>query len=443
LTAPTLTASKVDRLSHAVRVHAAASSPSAPPATEQRPHDPYLRQTLGIDTLDTPHGPVFVRDDWYAPDHAHGALPLSAALEAPMAALAQLLPAPARRANVASVPNRGTAASRRVAAETGCELAERCSTLRPSRLAFFDIETTGLSGGSGTYVVLAGLGSFEPDGFRLRQYFLADVAHERAMLTLLAGDLARFDGIVTYNGRAFDVPVVDARFAMAHVPSPCAALALVDLLHAVRRLYRHRLPGCRLAEAERRLLRIERLDDIPGSLIPSLYFDYVRHGRIAPLRPVFRHNADDVLSLAGILARVVGLLTSDGLDPSDAVAVARWRERMVEPERALPLYRSALPWLEGGEDYAWAATRCARLLRRTGARDEAAAIWSKLWDAGDQASGLELAKHYEHHGRDVAAAEAITLALIAAQRGTAAPGCDLEALELRLARIRRKGQSLR
>src|SRR6185295_4954081 len=180
-------------------------------------------------------------------------------------------------------------------------------------LAFFDIETTGLSGGTGSYIVLAGLGSYEraaagePLAFRMRQYFLADIAHERAMLSMLADDLRRFDGLVTYNGRAFDMPFVQTRMTLARLPYPCDGLPHFDLLHVVRRLYRHRMPGCRLAEAERRLLRIDRPDDVPGSLIPAIYFDYLRAGRVSPLRGVFRHNAEDVLSLTGILASLARL----------------------------------------------------------------------------------------------------------------------------------------
>lgn len=360
-----------------------------------------LASILGVATHDTPDGPAFIRDDWYAFDYEHGALALSAPFDAPAEAFAHVL---------------------------GAETAPH-----PSRLAYFDIETTGLSGGTGTYIVLAGLGSFEPDGFRLRQYFLADIAFERAMLALMAADLARFEGIVTYNGRAFDVPCVEARLTLARLRSPCDGMTHFDLLHAVRRLYKHRMPGCRLAEAERRLLRIQRPDDIAGSLIPALYFDYVRAGRAAPLRGVFRHNAEDVLSLVVLLAAVAGLLSGGPLDPEDAVAVARWWERAGDPARAIPLYREALPWLEGGDDWPWAASRYAALCKRGGASGVAAALWAKLWAAGDRAAALELAKHHEHHARDFAAAETITLAMIV--------GCapdEVGALEVRLARIRRK-----
>jgi uncharacterized protein YprB with RNaseH-like and TPR domain len=345
---------------------------------------------------------VFVRDDWYPLEHLHGRLPLSAPLAAPPDALSQLC---------------------------GGDVEPSAT-----RLAFFDIETTGLAGGTGTYVVVAGLGSYEDGAFRMRQYFLADIAHERAMLAMLVDDLARFEGIVTYNGRSFDLPFVDARLTLARLASPWAAMPHADLLHAVRRLYRHRLPGCKLAEAERKLLRFERPDDIPGWLIPSLYFDYIRAGRAAPLRGVLRHNAEDVLSLTGVLACAARLLTGDDtLDPDDAISAGRWWERVRQPLRAGALYRRALPWLEGGDDWAWVASRHAAIARRHFSRDEALPLWRALWAQGDRRAGLELAKHYEHHARDLGAALEVTQALT---DGASAP--DAGALAVRAARIERK-----
>jgi uncharacterized protein YprB with RNaseH-like and TPR domain len=336
---------------------------------------------LRADWHDTTKGPVFVRDDWFPLDHPHGNATLGCALDIDATTLSLL-------ATGGDVPH-------------------------ASRLAFFDIETTGLSGGTGTYMVLAGVGSYEtagpgdPPAFRMRQYFLADIAHEHAMLDMLSSDLARFDGIVTYNGRAFDVPFVETRLALARLRSPVARMPHLDLLHPLRRLYKHRMPACRLSDAERRILRIERMDDVPGALIPHIYFDYVRAGRVGALRGVFRHNAEDVLSLVGVLAGLARLIVGEGLDPDDAVAVARWWETRGDETRAAWLYRGALPWLVGGDDWAWAAARHARICRRAGERTEAALLWWKLWESGDRDAGLALAKHLEHHARDYAAALAV------------------------------------
>jgi len=388
---------RLERLRAAVR-HQNPRSAQPPPASL-----PPIREILRGDWHETPHGHAFVREEWLPLDHRHGRIELGAPLAASQRALAALA---------------------------------RGGSPHPSRLGFFDIETTGLAGGTGTYIILAGLGWFEDGAFRLRQYFLADVGAERAMLALLAQDLGRLGGLVTYNGRAFDVPLTSARFTLTRTPAPLARLAHIDLLHPVRRLYAHRMPGCRLAEAERRLLKLERPDDIPGALIPSLYFDYVRAGRAAPLRAVFAHNADDVLSMAGILAAVARLLEGPEREPEDAVAVARWLEREGDEPAALALYRDALPWLEGGDDWRWAALRYARICRRAGARPEAAALWARLWEAGERDAGLPLAKHLEHHDRDFGAAESVVLALL--QR---CPPADEPALLRRLERIRRRAQS--
>lgn len=393
-----------------MRFAVAAHVPAAPAPTPEGRRPERLRapidRILGGEWRETSQGPVFVKEAWFPLEHRHGTEALGAVLSATPESLGTLL-------GGAAAPH-------------------------PSRLAFLDIETTGLSTGAGTYMILAGLGAFdsEADAFRLRQYFLADVACERSMLALVAADLAGCEGVVTYNGRAFDMPFVQTRMTLARLHCPSHERAHFDLLHAVRRLYAHRMPGCRLAEAERRLLRIERFDDIAGSLIPSLYFDYVRAGRASPLRAVFRHNADDVLSLAGILAAVARLFDRGDLDPEDAVAVARWWELAREPARAAPLYRTALPWLEGGDDWRWAAARHAMVCKRTGEREEAAGFWRRLWEEeGDRRAGLELAMHREHYARDLPAAEEVARALLVRC-------ADHERIGLghRLARIRRKLQ---
>jgi uncharacterized protein YprB with RNaseH-like and TPR domain len=385
---------KLARLRHAVAVHAERRQAAPPPL----PVPGLLEREVGGEWLDTADGRVFVRDEWYPLDHLHGPLPLAAPLTIPAEVLALLARGDAPAAH---------------------------------RLAFFDIETTGLSGGAGTYVILAGLGTFEDDGFRLRQYFLADVGREAAMLQALRTDLARFEGVVTYNGRSFDMPMLAGRLAMIRLEPP--ALSHIDLLHPVRRLFGHRMPGCTLGEAERRLLRTERWDDVPGRQIPGLYFEYARAGRVEQLRPVFRHNAEDVMSLVAVLAEVGRLVNGEALDPEDAAASARWWEAAGDCARARALYEPALPWLVGTDDWAWAAYRHARLCKRAGLRAQAEALWRELWAGGDRRAALELAKHLEHRARDFAGAERIALALLAG-----APAAEEALLRHRLERLRRK-----
>lgn len=409
---PAAKAATLERLRRAV---AEATARAGPPGAVRRPAPPLERELPPLERIlggawhETESGRVFARDEWFPLGHQHGNGRLASVAHADAVVLGRL--------------------------------ARAESPLRAERLAYFDIETTGLAGGSGTYIVVAGVGSFEmagegvPPAFRLRQYFLADIGAERAMLEMLAADLGRFDGLVTYNGRAFDVPCLEVRMTMARVASPVRELAHIDLLHGVRRLYRHRMPACRLPEAERRLLRLHRPDDIPGWLIPSLYFDYQRLGRVAPLRSVLRHNADDVLSMVGVLTVLAKLIGGEPEDAEDVAAVARWWEHEGDEERARRLYRAALPWLEGGDDWAWAAERYAALCKRAGEREEAARIWRSLWERGSRAAGLELAKDLEHRLRAPGEAAAIVASLVA-EGGLAAT--EEAALRHRLARLQRK-----
>lgn len=360
-----------------------------------------IQEILNGEWQETEVGLAFVKETRFEPDRHHGKAPLGALLGLPPETLAMLL---------------------------GGSVATH-----PSELAFFDVETTGLSGGTGTYVFLAGLGSFVEGAFLLRQYFLADMESERAMLSLLVRDLSRFKGLVSYNGRAFDMPLLETRMTLSRLRNPCRNQNHLDLLHTVRRLYRRRWPSCRLADAEKHLLGVERVDDMPGHLIPSCYFDYIRAGRASQLKRVFRHNADDILSIACCLAFVGALFSRANLDGSDALALAHWWELRADVERAKGYYRAALPLLYGSPEWAWAARRYATILKRAGSIEDAVELWRRLWGEGDPEAGLELAKHWEHREHDFAAAEAAAAALL--ERSSEA---ERLALEHRLARILRK-----
>lgn len=415
-----------ERLRQAVAVHTKASSgkpsgePSGSPVTEEgldprrspheSPRDPpdrsesarqVLEELLGGTWHETDGGPVFIRDEIYPSDHVHGRLALNALLDRSRSTLSDVL----REDQVPAI----------------------------SKLGFLDLETTGLSAGTGTYFFLAGLGAYTESGFRVRQYFLADLRHERAMLAALAHDLRQLDAVVTYNGQCFDLPCIDTRMLLAREASPIGDLMSFDLLYAVRRLYRHRLPTCRLADAEESLLRFERRDDLPGWMAPSIYFDYLRAGRIAPLRGVMRHNSDDILSLAALLAHLALLFDQKDLDPRDTAALARWWEYANQTERARSLYDAALPSLEGLDDWGWAAQRHALLCKRAGERGTAAGLWTRLWAQGNRRAGLELAMHLEHHARDLIGAESVTRDLLAK-----AEEQDHAALHHRLQRIEQK-----
>ncbi len=174
----------------------------------------------------------------------------------------------------------------------------------PEKWCFLDTETTGLAGGSGTYAFLVGVGRITPQGFRVRQFFMRDFGEEASQLSALAEHLKQFEVMITYNGRTYDQPLLETRFRMVRQRPPFTSLEHLDLLFGARRLWNLRFDSCRLVELENQILGVERQGDLPGELIPYVYFEYVRTHEIFRLLPVFHHNAIDILTLACLTAIV-------------------------------------------------------------------------------------------------------------------------------------------
>ena len=288
----------------------------------------------------------------------------------------------------------------------------------PSNWLFLDLETTGLSGGAGTYAFLIGVGWLEPDGFRVRQFFLRELADERALLEAVSPLLQRAALLVTYNGKVFDAPVLETRYRLARLPFALADKPHLDLLYPARRLWRLRWDSLRLLALERNLLRFERPEDIPGELIPGLYFDYLRNGDEGPLRAVFRHNLEDVVTLAALAGRALQLAAEPETaseDPTEFFALGRLFERHRQLERARTLYelalrRGAAPALEPRVRY-----RLSLLCKRQRDYKQAVALWHELAAANgnlrerDRLAVYEqLAICYEHRLDDREAATEVT-----------------------------------
>jgi uncharacterized protein YprB with RNaseH-like and TPR domain len=303
----------------------------------------------------------------------------------------------------------------------------------PERWAFLDTETTGLAGGSGTVAFLVGVGVISPGGFDLKQYFLREPAEEASMLAALANDLSRFDVLVTYNGKSFDVPLLETRFVMNRRKAPFTRLKHVDLLYGARRLWRLKLESCRLQELEKRILGHERVGDVGGGFIPNLYFDYLRNGDAAPLEPVLFHNAIDILSQACLTAVIPQAIRQpERLKHGEELAgVARWFRNEDRLEEAASLMRLALkkPMCD---ELVWETLwQLADIERKLGRHDAALASWSELSTVANpyQMQALErLAMHYERREKNVALALEFTLAALAIARTPA-----LEKREARLA----------
>ena len=269
---------------------------------------------------------------------------------------------------------------------------------------FLDTETTGLAGGAGTAAFLIGVGYVEGDRFRVRQYFMRDYHEEAALLQALGEDLARFRRIVTFNGKMFDLPLLEARYRLNRMRFPLSGAPHFDLLHPARRLWKARLESCRLQWLEAQLIGLRRAGDIAGELIPQVYFDWVRRRDARALVKVFRHNRDDIVSLAALSILACQWVEDHRAeDPRDVLSLARVLERARLYERSDAQYRRAA-------DHGHGPLRNAALLglaaRSKRARDfaEAAGLWAAAAEAGEPLAMHELAMHHEHRTHDLEAA---------------------------------------
>jgi uncharacterized protein YprB with RNaseH-like and TPR domain len=248
----------------------------------------------------------------------------------------------------------GTLATRLEEAAAGAALV--AGEPAPLPFVFFDLETTGLSGGAGTYAFLAGCGWFDDAGaFVTRQYLLVRFADERSLLASVAAELARAGALVSFNGKSFDRPLLETRFLYHRLDWTGARRPHVDMLHVARRFWRRHdgVPaaatapeaGCSLIALERHLLGTIRRGDVPGFEIPSRYFHFVRTGDARRLRAVFEHNRLDLLSLAALTVRVLHLVRvgPDGTDdPREALALGWLYARGGLERRAHGAYQRAV-----------------------------------------------------------------------------------------------------
>ena len=315
------------------------------------------------------------------------------------------------------------------------------------RAVFLDTETTGLAGGAGTAAFLIGIGWVDGERFRVRQYFMRDYHEEGALLHALAEELKRFDRLVTFNGKMFDVPLLDARFRLNRGRFPLAGAPHLDLLHPARRLWKARLESCRLQSLEAELMGLRRHGDIAGEEIPNVYFDWVRRRDARMLARVFEHNRQDIVSLAA-LAVLACQWVEDGQaeDARDIYSLARVLERGRLYARSEAEYQRALA--AGSELVRGPALlRLAWRAKRAGEYERAAELWAEAGEAGEVEGWRELAMHHEHRSRSFdRALEAVErgLALVEplAERDRRA-WHQAEALVRRKRRIRRKQQRLR
>ncbi len=318
------------------------------------------------------------------------------------------------------------------------------------RLVFFDIETTGLSGGAGTLAFLCGVAWFDDEGLRVRQFFLSGPAGEKAMLAGLADVFRDASLLVTYNGRTFDVPLMETRWAFHRAAAPTDGMPHFDMLPPARRLWGRswidEKTSCSLSTLERSVLGFHRLGDVPGFEIPARYFQFLRTGDPELIAGVLDHNRHDLVSLAVITAHALWLVREGPLacrEPAEQVALGRVYERAGDNARAIEAYEAAASSRER-DVRRHALARLAVLLRRESRFDAAAAAWQSVLDlapsratmtALERRAAEALAIHHEHRARDLTTAERYAKSLSADARGR-----EQQDVERRLHRLSSKIQ---
>ena len=301
------------------------------------------------------------------------------------------------------------------------------STESPRRTVFIDLETTGLSGGAGTVAFLVGCGYFDLGAFQVRQFLLLSHAGERALLAAVAEFFEDADLIVTYNGKTFDVPVMETRWMFHRMQMPLDGVPHFDMLHSARRLWKHDEQGCRLSTLERTLFDVRRVGDVPGLEIPGRFFGFVRSGDPRPLEPVLEHNRIDLVSLAAVTARAIKLARHGHdacRDCAEALALGKVFDKAEHFSRAEACYRYAS---QSPDSFvrADALYRLAVRLRRGRQFAEAAEAWRELIDFTEprgmrrgilgqlrQVAVEALAIHQEHRAKDLAGARELALAAL-------------------------------
>ena len=330
------------------------------------------------------------------------------------------------------------------------------------RLLFVDLETTGLAGGAGTYAFIVGCGWFEGTAFRVRQFFLSRYAAERGLLEDVADAMGAAGTLVTYNGKTFDVPLIETRFLFHRMDAPVSALPHLDMLHPARRLWRSpgssdsrvgsgdRQDTCRLARVEQAVLGHVREGDVAGFEAPSRYFQFVRTGDARPLDAVLEHNRLDLIALAMLTARAARLLAEGAAGARtarEALGLGRLYERGGMLAEAQACFARAAGTDPAGPcpdvdplTLAEALREYGVLCRRGRRYAEAADAWRRMLALRGCPARLAqdateaLAVHHEHRLRDLQAARQFATQSLQLSVGTA----RASAVRYRLTRLERK-----
>jgi len=316
-----------------------------------------------------------------------------------------------------------------------------------SSAVFLDLETTGLAGGTGTVPFLVGLAYYRDERFRVTQFFLNEMAEEDRLVRELAQfvqDMG-FKSIVTYNGKAFDLPLVETRFALHRMICPLRGLPHLDFLFSARSLWKHKYDSCRLFHLAQQIVQAERSEDIPGAEIPLRYFQYIRSGDFSLIEPILYHNQEDLLSLLGVVVAGSVLVErnretaekGEG-DPMDLYGVAKLFERAGDATTSAALLEKALDGRRGltAEASQAARKKLSHHFKKSKNWDKALPFWQEMAakEEVDCDCFRELAMYFEHTAKDYDEAIRVATEGLAVSKGKS-PAAEKD-FEKRIARLR-------
>ncbi|ACL70211.1 ribonuclease H-like domain-containing protein [Halothermothrix orenii] len=274
--------------------------------------------------------------------------------------------------------------------------------ITPGDLLFVDTETTGLMGGSGTLVFLVGIGYFDKSNFKIEQFLIRDFEDEPAMLFHLGNILKDYPAIVSFNGKSFDLPLLNSRFILNRF-NPLEFENHIDLLYPARRVWNH-LESCALGSLEERVLNINRIDDLPGHEVPKTFFRFLNEKKGQLLQPVLKHNLLDILTLVTLMVHLVNAFSGViELTGEELYNLGKAHERDKNLMESIKCYEMALKRTKNSCLRSKICHRLSWQYKRAGRWKEAVTVWEEMIsnNLGGIFPYVELAKYYEHREKNL------------------------------------------
>lgn len=277
-------------------------------------------------------------------------------------------------------------------------------------LIFIDTETTGLMGGTGTVSFLIGVGYFKKDHFIIEQFVMRDYDEEPPLLSDLKELINKFDYMVSFNGKSFDLPLIKTRLILNKFNRPSFDLH-IDLLHSSRRIWSF-LDSCSLNSLENNILDFNRIGDIPGHLIPELYFKFLKSKDLKLLAPVLEHNIYDILSLITLFTHLkeVYLNNVENLNSYELFNLGKVKEKEKKYKVCINYFEKAVKNTEDNTIKYKSLKKLSWQYKRTNQYNKAVEIWEEMIEENKMGTFpfIELAKYFEHEKKNFKEAKKYT-----------------------------------